>query len=110
MGEKNIKMTQIIKENLENVETGKSLPRTAKDLVKDFKKVYKEKFGDSMRMLSKTVKLNTKKLQTEKRKAYMKAYHQRPEVKARMKAYRQKKKLEKLKGKQNKTKTNINNI
>ena len=61
-----MKMKQIIKENLENVETGKPLTRPLVVLGDDFKKVYKEKFGDSMQMLSKTVKLNTKKLQFKK--------------------------------------------
>ena len=81
-----------IQDNLRNVEEGKPLNISLAILNGEFKKKYREKFGDSMRMLQKTPKLNTKKTQLEKRrayqKAYLKAYHKSDKYKASLKAYR----------------------
>lgn len=92
----------IIKTNLKNVEEGKALTIPLAILNGEFKKVFKSKFGDSMRMLGKTPKHYQKKGQyyqenREKISQKNKIHYQKPKVKAYYQAYYQRKKLEKLK-------------
>ena len=80
-----------IEVNLKNIEKGNPLTIPLAVLNGEFKKVYKEKFGEFERKDKEEVKAHQKAYH----KAYNKAYNQRPKVKAYHKAYYQKKKLEK---------------